>query len=138
LTRLAWLTRGAWRAELEAEDGAGTEGVRGPLLVRGKALVLRSELRVLKGLLEVVRNGLADRTTLRYDKGHTSVAVMNACEAMRATSLGKLGKAVGEAAEGGAGCNGNQAEGRNRDACARVEAVQQKYESSHRYGRDRE
>ena len=65
-----------------------------------------------------------------------SVAVMNAREAMRAASLGKLGKAVGEIAEGGAGRNGNQAECRNRDACARIEAVQQKYESSHRYGRD--
>jgi hypothetical protein len=57
---------------------------------------------------------------------------------MRATSLGKLRKTVGEVAEGGAGGNGNQAECRNRDARARVEAVQQKYESSHRYGRDYE
>lgn len=73
---------------------------------------------------------------MRYDKGQASVAVMNACEAMRATSLGKLGKAVGEVAESGASRNGNQAECRNGDACARVEAVQQKYESSHRYGRD--
>ena len=73
---------------------------------------------------------------MRYDKGHASVAVMNACKTMRATSLGKLGKAVGEVAKGGAGCNGNQAECRNCDACARVEAVQQKDEPSHRYGWD--
>ena len=81
-------------------------------------------------------SGLADRTTLRCDKGPASVAVMNGCETMRATSLGKLRKAVGEVAESGAGRNGNQAECRNRDACACVETVQQKYEANHRYGRD--
>jgi hypothetical protein len=63
---------------------------------------------------------------------------MNARKAMWPTSLGKLGKAVGEVTKRNAGRDGDQAEGRNRDACACGEAVQQEHESSDRYGRDSE
>jgi hypothetical protein len=65
-----------------------------------------------------------------------AVAVMNARKAMRPTKLGNLGKAVGKVAKRNAGCDGDQAECRNRDARACAEAVQQEHESSDRYGRD--
>jgi hypothetical protein len=77
------------------------------------------------------------REGLRCDRNHASVATMNAREAMRATSLGKLGEAVGEVANGGAGRNGDQAECGDGNPCACVEAVQQEHESGDHYGRNR-
>ncbi len=68
--------------------------------------------------------------------GYASIAVMNARQAMRATSLGKLGKAVGEVAKRRAGRNGDQAECGNRNAYACVEAVQQEHESGDYYDRN--
>lgn len=98
--------------------------------------MLCPELRVLKGLLDVVRDGLADWTALHYDRGHASVAVVNTGEAVRPTSLGKLGEAVGEVAQRGAGRYGEHAECGNGDACACIEAVQQEHEPSNSYSRN--
>ena len=84
----------------------------------------------------MVGDGLPNRPTLGCDRGQGSVAVMNSRQMMRAASLGKLGEAVGEEAERRAGRHGDQAECRNGDPRACVEAVQQEHESGDRYGRD--
>lgn len=62
--------------------------------------------------------------------------MVNAGEAMRPTSLGKLGEAVGEVAQCGANRYGKHTECGYGYACGCTEAVQQEHEPSDRYGWD--
>lgn len=80
-----------------------------------------------------MRDGFRDRRWAAIaevaDRGGASVAVLDADQAMKAANPGKLGEAVGEVAERGAGRNGDQPECSHGDARARVEPVQNEHES---------
>ena len=73
------------------------------LLVRGQTLVLGAELGVSQRFFDAVRDGPANRPLVRRDRGHAPVTVMNTRTELQAARRRKLGEAVGEVADAGAG-----------------------------------